>query len=80
MATLGERVRSLRQRQGLTQRQLGQRANLPHNSISRIESGQSPDITTKTLIALARALDVSADYLLGLSPRMERLNEPDHTK
>lgn len=65
--TLSERLLLLRTQAGLTQKQLAALSGIPHNSISRIELGKTPDITTRTLIALAGALGVTTDYLLGLS-------------
>jgi len=39
---------------------------VPQNTISRIEIGGVQEISTKTLIGLARALQVTTDCLLGL--------------
>jgi len=66
-----ERLKGLRKTIGLTQKQLGEKAGIPHNTISRIELGETEDTSTKTLTAIARALNVSADYLLGLKDEPE---------
>ncbi len=66
-----ERLKGLRKTIGLTQKQLGENAAIPHNTISRIELGETEDTSTKTLTAIARALNVSADYLLGLKDEPE---------
>jgi len=50
----------------LKQKQLEEMSGVLQNTISRIELGKNPEILTSTLAALARALNVSADYLLGL--------------
>lgn len=63
---LSERLRAIRKRQGLTQKQLQERSGVPQNTISRIEIGQVQEIGTKTLTALARALQVTTDHLLGI--------------
>ena len=63
---LGERLHMARRRKGLTQRELGRRSGINYVTISRIETGVIQSVTTDTLMALAKELQVSADYLLGL--------------
>lgn len=59
-----QRLRMLRKSKGLTQEELGRKVNVTKVSISGYESGnRTPDMDT--LKALADALDVSVDYLLG---------------
>ncbi|ADI25302.1 XRE family transcriptional regulator [Geobacillus subterraneus] len=59
-----QRLRMLRKAKGLTQEELGRKVNVTKVSISGYESGnRTPDMDT--LKALADALDVSIDYLLG---------------
>jgi transcriptional regulator with XRE-family HTH domain len=70
---LGERLREARKAAGMTQKLLEARSGIPQNSISRIEGGNTQEISTGTLKALATTLGVSADYLLGLSDRRESL-------
>lgn len=72
MDTLGERLRILRLQQGLSQKDLVQAAReyvpgdkvLVRESISRIENGRT-QADTWTVAALARALNVATEYLLG---------------
>lgn len=60
------RLRQIRQQRKLTQEQLGKKVNVTKVSISGYESGnRTPDM--ETLQKLAEALDVSVDYLLGLT-------------
>ena len=66
----GEKVREARESAGLSQEQLAAKLqldelNIPQKSISRIETGDRI-ITDFELIALAKALDVTVYYLLGL--------------
>lgn len=75
MDTLGERLRHIRKVAGLTQKQLEAVSGVPQNTISRVEIGTVQEISTKTLAGLAKALNVSADYLLGLKPEPEPLSE-----
>lgn len=63
---LSGRLRQIRRDKGFTQKQLEELSGVPQNTISRIEIGTIKVITTPTLIALARALGVTTDYLLGL--------------
>jgi transcriptional regulator with XRE-family HTH domain len=70
--TFGERVGFLRRRRGFTQADFAAKIGVRGNTISRIEKGMQgrwgfEDVKGKTVVALARHLRVSADYLLGLS-------------
>jgi transcriptional regulator with XRE-family HTH domain len=56
----------LRERRGLTQGEVAQRARLPQQAISRLERGEREHVRSDVLARLAVALTVSADYLLGL--------------
>ena len=57
------RLRHWRQRRLLTQEELAEKAGVGVATIARIEAGQGARIST--LRKLARALDVTADELLG---------------
>ena len=64
-----ERLRDARARlRGLTQAKLAEKTGLPSTCITRFETstgGRKPSLDT--LIRLANALEVTTDYLLGLS-------------
>ena len=77
MAQLSDRLRQLRKQRGLTQKDLEARSGIPQNTISRIEIGGVQEISTKTLIGLARALQVTTDCLLGLDE--PEVNAPEAT-
>ena len=66
MSTLGERLSAVRERRGLTQAEVAQRAHLPQQAISRLECVDRTHVRSDVLARLAIALDVSADVLLGL--------------
>ena len=55
---LGAIVRELRERQGLTQPQLAERAQLALSYITLLESGQQVNLAPSALSRLARALGV----------------------
>ena len=65
MVDFGKRLRELRKEKKLTQKQLGKMIGVQDSVISFYELGDrmpSPEIIVK----LAKALHVSADYLMGL--------------
>jgi repressor LexA len=60
-----DRLREVREQRGLTQKDLAERTGLAANSVYRYETGEN-DPAGDILARLARELDVSSDYLLGL--------------
>lgn len=52
-----ERLRSVREQRGLTQRELGRLAGVPQSHISKIESG-AVDLRLSSLLAIAAVLDL----------------------
>jgi len=63
----GDRTKAARVARGWTQKDLSEKSGLHVPLLSELERGSGRDIRISTLAALARALEVSADYLLGLS-------------
>jgi transcriptional regulator with XRE-family HTH domain len=66
--TLGERVLVLRHRLKLSQGKLGKAAGIDPNTIARLERGEVSDLAGGRIVALAQALHVSTDVLLGVEP------------
>ena len=64
--TLAERVQSLREDRGWSQRELARRAMLHHAFISELEHGKTRDALGQTLKKLAITLKTSTDYLIGM--------------
>lgn len=62
----GERLRQLREELGYTQEQLSEKLNIGVTQIWRYENGETKP-NTEVLTKIAQALNVSADYLLGLT-------------
>lgn len=58
-------VKRLRQRLGISQRELARRAGLSSATISRLESGVVTNQTTSTISSIAAGLGVTDDYLLA---------------
>lgn len=63
---IGERVLLARRRRGLSQEALAAQTTIARSVIARLERGKQT-VSAERLKALARALGVSADYLLGLA-------------
>src|SRR5215470_11088647 len=62
---LAQRLRELRARYDWTLQELAERSGVHYVTIHRAEKG-STRITVPVVIALAKALQVSTDYLLGV--------------
>lgn len=60
------RIYEIRMRRAWSQTELAERSGLSQNAISNYESGER-QAGSAALAALSRALDCSADYLLGLT-------------
>jgi transcriptional regulator with XRE-family HTH domain len=79
-SSFGPRLTAIRKARGLTQIQLAEAAGTTQRSISYYENddGVPP---ASAVIALSKALKVSADELLGLKPpRLDRVNDDGETK
>lgn len=72
----GARLVALRQKRGFTQVQLAEASGLSQRVISYYETMPGYP-AVPAIIALARALHVSADELLGLKPLRKQLSEED---
>jgi len=62
--SLPSRLRLARQRAGLSARAVGRAAGLGERTVSLLESGARSDPRRSTLEAIARALNVSLEWLL----------------
>lgn len=62
---LGENIRTLRLKKGLTQEQLAEKCGLHRTYIGAIERGDR-NVSLKNIIIISNALSVSPDYLLIL--------------
>jgi transcriptional regulator with XRE-family HTH domain len=61
---VGDIVRELRERQGLTQAQLAERAQVALSYVTMLEAGQHTSLAPQVLQRIARALNVPAKRLL----------------
>jgi transcriptional regulator with XRE-family HTH domain len=75
MTIQSTRIRERRKTLGLSQEELAALVDTNQTQISRYEVGEN-DPTGETLAGLARALQTTTDYLLGLS---DKISFPVHT-
>lgn len=61
---IGIRVAQARDGLRMSQEELSQKSGISRTTISKIECGRLKSMSTKTVLALASALRVSAGYLL----------------
>ena len=82
---IGERIRILRERRGMSQAALARALGASINAINYIEGGSTRAPHIDRLIAIADLFDVSLDYLVGRTddpsprPRAPRAQRPDAT-
>ena len=65
LMTLSEKIKSLRDKNGLTQAELANRVKLTRSAVNAWEMGNSIP-STEIIIILAKLFSVSTDYLLGI--------------
>ena len=68
MSGVGNRIRQLRLKEGLSQEQVAQILGITRSAISEIERG-ARKISADEIVKLAEAFHVSTDYILGLAER-----------
>lgn len=66
---LGQNLKKLREKKGLSQDRLAKLADVANNTIIKIEQGENINPTLATLKKMAKALEVSLDELTGYQLR-----------
>ena len=61
---IGETIKKLRMKNGISQDTLSKKANISFHTISKIEAGSTPNPTIDTVKKIADALGVSLDDLM----------------
>jgi transcriptional regulator with XRE-family HTH domain len=61
---IGNNVRKLRKKKGLSQEKLARLADISLNALTKIESGFAKKPTIQTVVKLSKALEVSIDDLV----------------
>ena len=65
--TPNDRIGDLRTKKDLSQKELCELADISPSQLSRIERGEIKNISGDILVKLAKALNTSTDYILGLT-------------
>ncbi|MDQ3749451.1 MAG: helix-turn-helix domain-containing protein [Acidobacteriota bacterium] len=63
MAKTGDRIKEIREKKGMTQEQLAEKAKLSKGFLSDVENNKK-NISSQFLLKIANALGASVDYLL----------------
>lgn len=63
---IGGRIKYLREKLDMSQKQLSEKAKINTSVMNRIESGERP-VRDDELIIFSKIFDVSTDYILGLT-------------
>jgi transcriptional regulator with XRE-family HTH domain len=72
---IGESLRAARERAGWSREALAYHSGVSWSAIAQIESGRRKDVRLSSLSALAEALNVSVDYLIGTAATTPQLFE-----
>ena len=70
-----QRMRALREDHDLTQAEVGRMLNKSQQGYSHIENGKA-ELKIEDLICLCDYYNVSADYLIGRTPKKESASTP----
>ncbi len=62
--TIGDKIRQLRNKQGLTQDELARKADLPYTTLTKIESNVITKPTIQTVVKIANGLGITIDGLM----------------
>jgi transcriptional regulator with XRE-family HTH domain len=65
LSRIGASLKTARERVGWSREALAYHSGVSWSAITQIESGRRKDVRLSSLVALAGALDVSVDYLIG---------------
>lgn len=73
--SMGERIRRAIGYRGRTQKEIAQAIGISPNSLTKIVRGDTVHPSALIIRDLARELEVSPDFLLGLSDDIERVSK-----
>lgn len=66
MQNYGKRLKQARLNKGYTQVEIASKIGVPQQTWQRYETGKN-DLKMSTIYAICKVLDISADWLLGLT-------------
>ncbi len=62
--TIGDKIKQLRNKQGLTQDKLARKSDLPYTTLTKIESNVITKPTIQTVMKIAKGLGITIDNLM----------------
>ena len=62
--TIGDKIKLLRNRQGLTQDELARKSDLPYTTLTKIETNVITKPSIQTVVKIANGLGISLDDLM----------------
>jgi len=62
--TIGDKIKQLRNKQGLTQDELARKSDLPYTTLTKIESNVITKPTIQTVAKIANGLGIKIDDLI----------------
>jgi transcriptional regulator with XRE-family HTH domain len=62
--TIGDKIKQLRNKQGLTQDELARKSELPYTTLTKIETNVITKPTIQTVMKIAKGLGISLDNLM----------------
>ncbi|MCA9371974.1 helix-turn-helix transcriptional regulator [Candidatus Woesebacteria bacterium] len=62
--TIGDKIKLLRNKQGLTQDELARKSDLPYATLTKIESNVITKPTIQTVMKIASGLNITIDRLI----------------
>ena len=62
--TIGDKIKQLRNKQGLTQDELARKANLPYTTLTKIETNVITKPSIQTVVKIAKGLGIGIDDLM----------------
>jgi len=62
--TIGDKIKLLRNKQGLTQDELARKSDLPYTTLTKIETNVITKPSIQTVVKVAKGLRVSLDDLM----------------
>ena len=62
--TIGDKIKQLRTKQGLTQDELARKSDLPYTTLTKIETNVITKPSIQTVMKIAKGLGISLDELM----------------
>ena len=62
--SIGDKIKQLRNKQGLTQDELARKSDLPYTTLTKIESNVITKPSIQTVMKIAKGLDITVDNLM----------------